>query len=57
MPESPDALVRDVARHLGRPVGDVAALLHPHAPAPTTDHDLITLANALAELDREVRRP
>ena len=57
MHESPDALVRDVARHLGRPVGDVAALLHPHAPAPTTDHDLITLANALAELDREVRRP
>ena len=50
-PESPDALVRDVARHLGRPVGDVAALLHPHAPAPTTDHDLITLANALAGLD------
>ena len=26
-------------------------------PRPATDHDLITLATALAELDREVRRP
>jgi hypothetical protein len=52
----PHALIRDVARHLGRPVTEIGYLLHPEAPAPTTDHDLIALANALAELDREVRR-
>ncbi|HET8959823.1 DUF4350 domain-containing protein, partial [Nocardioides sp.] len=50
-----DALVRDVARHTGRDVADVAALLGPGAP-PGTDRDLITLARGLAELDREVRR-
>lgn len=50
-------LVREVARHLGRPVEDVAGLLSSEAPAPTTDHDLITLATRLAELDGEVRRP
>ena len=49
-------LVRDVARHVDRPAGEVAALLGPDAPAPTTDHDLITLASELAALDREVRR-
>ncbi|WP_036508184.1 DUF4350 domain-containing protein [Nocardioides sp. URHA0020] len=56
---SPDAdtLVRDVARHTGRPVAEIDALLGPHAAAPATDHDLITLADQLAELDREVRRP
>ena len=43
--------------HTGRPVDEVAALLGPDAPAPATDHDLIALANDLAELDREVRRP
>ncbi|GAB6986021.1 DUF4350 domain-containing protein [Nocardioides pyridinolyticus] len=53
----PAALVRDLARHTGRPVEDVERLLGPSAPAPTTDHDLIALASALAELDREVRRP
>ena len=51
-----DTLVRDVARHVDRPAGEVAALLDPDAPAPTTDHDLITLASELAALDREVRR-
>lgn len=50
------ALVRDVAGHLGRPVESVAALIGPDAPAPTTDHELIALANDLAALDREVRR-
>ena len=50
-----DALVRDVARHTGRAVADVAALLDQGAP-PGTDRDLITLARGLAELDREVRR-
>ena len=29
----------------------------PRAAPPATDHDLITLADQLAELDREVRRP
>ena len=51
-----DALVRDVARHVGRPSEQVAALLHHDAPAPVTDDDLITLANDLAALEREVRR-
>lgn len=53
----PDTLVRDVARHTGRPVADIDALLGPRAAPPANDHDLITLADRLAELDREVRRP
>lgn len=53
----PDAVVRDVARHTGRAVADIEALLGPRAAPPATDHDLITLADQLAELDREVRRP
>jgi hypothetical protein len=52
-----DGLVRDVARHVGRPVDEIHALLGRGAVAPATDHDLITLAGRLAELDREVRRP
>lgn len=54
--EDPATLVREVARRVGRPVDEVARLLGPDTPAPTTDHDLITLANELAALDREVRR-
>lgn len=50
------ALVRDVARHVGRAESDVAALIGPSAPPPATDAALIALATALAELDREVRR-
>ncbi len=50
-------LVRDLARHLDRPVAELEELLGPAAPPPTSDHDLITLAGRLAELDREVRRP
>ncbi|CAB4705226.1 MAG: DUF4350 domain-containing protein [Actinobacteria bacterium] len=53
----PDVVVREVARHLDRPVAEIQPLLDPATPAPVTDHDLIHLANALAELDREVRRP
>ena len=49
------ALVREVARHTGRDTSEVAALLDPGEP-PGSDHDLITLARGLAELDREVRR-
>jgi hypothetical protein len=52
-----DALVRDVAQHVGRPVAEIDALLGHGAGTPETDHDLITLAGQLAELDREVRRP
>lgn len=54
---APEALVRDLARHTGRPVDEIDRLLGSHAPAPGTDHDLIMLADRLAELDREVRRP
>lgn len=53
----PATLVRELARHTGRPVEEVERLLGPSAPSPTTDHDLIALASTLAELDREVRRP
>ncbi len=50
------ALVRDVARHVGRPEAEVEALIGPHASAPASDAALIALATDLAELDREVRR-
>ncbi len=50
-----EALVRDVARHVGRPLDQVAALLSTAAPPPQTDDDLIALANDLAALEREVR--
>ncbi len=53
----PATLVREVARHTGRPVEDVDGLLGPGAPEPRSDRDLITLADRLAELDGEVRRP
>jgi hypothetical protein len=49
-------LVRDVARHVGRPTGEVHALLSDQALPPATDDDLITLANRLAALEREVLR-
>ena len=49
-------LVRDVARHVGRPVGEVHALLSDQALPPATDDELITLANDLAALEREVLR-
>ena len=53
----PATLVRELARHSGRPVEEIEWLLGPTAPTPATDHDLIALASSLAELDREVRRP
>lgn len=54
----PGGLVREVARRTGRPETEVARLLDPPPgdPPPGTDRDLITLAQALAELDREVRK-
>lgn len=55
----PAGLVREVARRTGREEAEVARLLDPPTgdPGPATDRDLITLAQALAELDREVQRP
>ncbi len=54
----PANLVREVARRTGRPEAEVAHLLDPPPgdPGPATDRDLITLAQALAALDREVQR-
>lgn len=54
----PATLVREVARRTGRPEHEVAHLLNPpHTDlGPPSDKDLITLAQDLAELDREVRR-
>ncbi|QVT78652.1 putative membrane protein [Nocardioides aquaticus] len=52
-----EPLVRAVATATGQDAGRVAALLDPDAPTPTTDHDLITLAQDLDRLDREVRHP
>jgi len=53
----PAAVVRELARHTGRPLDEVDALVGPHPLTPTSDQDLIALASRLAELDREVRRP
>jgi len=55
----PAGLVREVARRTGRSEVEVARLLDPPPgdPGPTTDRELITLAQTLAELDREVQRP
>lgn len=50
------ALIRDLARHTGRPEGEIAALVGSDAEPPTSDHALITLARDLNELDREARR-
>jgi hypothetical protein len=56
--EDASGMVQQIARLTGRDDSDVARLINPD-PAnavPATDHDLITLARELAELDREVRR-
>jgi hypothetical protein len=52
----PDVVVREVARRTGRNADEVEGLLGTAGAVPSTDRDLITLANDLAELDREVRR-
>lgn len=54
----PHALIRELAHQTGRSVEEVGYLLHPTAPSPTTDHELIALAAELAtlvRLDREAR--
>jgi hypothetical protein len=50
------ALIRDLARHVGRPEADIADLLGANASTPTSDRDLIALARNLTEIDREARR-
>ena len=50
-------LVRDLARQSGRSEADLWNLLGAGSGSPTSDRELIALANALAELDREARRP
>lgn len=52
-----DTLIRDLSRHLGRTEAEVAALVGTHAPVPNNDRDMITLANDLAEIDREAHTP
>lgn len=49
-------VARAVAARTGRPAADVIALLEPGHP-PADDDALITLANDLAALEEEVRRP
>lgn len=56
-PDQVGSLVRATAAATGRTPEQVTAALAPDAPAPTTDHDLITLAQDLDRLDREVRHP
>lgn len=51
-----DALVHAIARHVDRPVPEIAALIGTRAAPPTTDRELIELARDLTQLDREVRR-
>jgi hypothetical protein len=55
----PAGLVREVARRTDRPETEVARLLDPPPgdPGPSTDRDLVNLAQALAQLDREVQGP
>jgi hypothetical protein len=51
---APGEVVAAVASRTGRPAGDVGALLY--GAAPTDDGGLVTLADALDSVDREVRR-
>lgn len=52
--ERPDDLAAEVARVAGRQRDAVLALIGPHSPHPGNDRELITLAQELAELEREV---
>ena len=49
-------LIADVARHTGRTPTRSARPFGPAARSPSTDHDLITLASDLAELDERCER-
>lgn len=50
----PAVLVDALVRHSGRDPRDLRDLLAPDGPVPADDHQLIGLARALADLDREV---
>lgn len=50
------AVVHEVARRSGWPVGLVGLLLDPAAPVPTDDQQLLQFAHQLRDLEREVRR-
>ncbi len=53
----PARVAADLARHTGRPLEQLHAMLLPGvAPPPRTDRDLITLATSLAALDDELRK-
>lgn len=54
--DAPAPLVREVAARTGRPVEYVASLLDPRGPLPTDDAALVTFANLLTDLEKEVRR-
>ncbi len=54
---STDAVLAHVAQRSGRDPGTLRALLHPDAPAPTTDDALVHLARALTALEEEVLQP
>ena len=51
------ALVAALARHVDRPPAEIWDLLGSGSATPTSDRELIALANALAALDREARHP
>lgn len=51
-----DLLVRVLAPYTALDAASLRNLLSPDGPAPGSDKELITLANDLAELSREVRR-
>lgn len=53
---APDVLTRHLADRLHQSVESVADAIAADAPDPTTDQQLIALANRLAELDEEVLR-
>jgi len=58
LPRHPDErqLLPDVARHTGRPVDELGALLSDSGPTPCTDKELTALAGRLAELDDCLRK-
>lgn len=55
-PSDASVLARDVAARIDRSIAEVESLIADSGPLPTTDDELIQLAKALADLDREVRR-
>lgn len=52
----PDVLTHSLAERLQVPSVEIHELISPQAESPTTDQQLIALANRLAELEEKVRR-